>query len=125
MSSKSQSKAALELTKKPPKIAPALAKLAELEAVFGALAHEQRRHILLTLHFRGGELGAGAIAERFACSWPTTSRHLRVLMKAGLVTAKRLGRERIYRLERNLLLRVAGGWLDGFEAPEDDQPRVA
>jgi DNA-binding transcriptional ArsR family regulator len=82
--------------------------------VFAALAHEQRRHILLTLKFRGGEMSAGAIADRFACSWPTTTRHLRVLEAAGLVAVQKRGRERIYRLETERLLSVAGGWLDWF-----------
>lgn len=95
---------------------PSLAarKLEDLDAVFAALAHEQRRHILLTLHFRGGELGAGAIADRFACSWPTTSRHLKVLVDAGLITAERRGRERFYRLDRDRLRGVAGEWLRWF-----------
>lgn len=89
-------------------------KLADLEAVFSALAHEQRRHILLTLHFRGGELGAGAIADRFACSWPTTSRHLKILVDAGLIQVEKRGRERIYRLDRDRLLTITGDWLAWF-----------
>ena len=68
------------------------------------------------LHFRGGELTAGEIAERFACSWPTTSRHLRVLEDAGLVSVEPRGRERVYRLERERL-EVVRDWLDWFEAP--------
>ena len=82
--------------------------------MFAALAHEQRRHILLTLHFRGGEMTAGDIADRFHCSWPTTSRHLRVLEDAGLVTVEKRGRERVYRLDTTRLLDVAAGWLDWF-----------
>jgi DNA-binding transcriptional ArsR family regulator len=82
--------------------------------VFAALAHEQRRHILLTLRFRGGEMSAGDIADRFACSWPTTTRHLRVLEGAGLVTVEKRGRERIYKLETERLLAVTGGWLEWF-----------
>ena len=82
--------------------------------MFAALAHEQRRHILLTLHFRGGELSAGDIADRFACSWPTTTRHLRVLESAGLVSVDKRGRERFYKLETARLLEVAGGWLKWF-----------
>ena len=95
---------------------PSLAerKLADLEAVFAALGHDQRRHILLTLKFRGGEMTAGEIADRFACSWPTTSRHLRVLEDAGLVRVEKRGRERVYQLEMKRLLAVAGGWLDWF-----------
>ncbi len=83
--------------------------------MFSALAHEQRRHILLTLKFRGGQMSAGAIADRFSCSWPTTTRHLRVLREAGLVTVEKRGRERIYRLETEHLLRVTGNWLAWFD----------
>lgn len=83
--------------------------------MFNALAHEQRRHILLVLKFRGGELTAGQIADRFHCSWPTTTRHLRVLVDAGLVTFEKRGRERLYRLDTGRLLGVAGGWLEWFQ----------
>lgn len=99
---------------------PSLAerRLADLEDVFAALAHEQRRHILLTLHFRGGEMSAGDIADRFACSWPTTTRHLRVLEHAGLVSVEKRGRERIYKLASDRLLGVAGDWLGWFRAAQ-------
>jgi DNA-binding transcriptional ArsR family regulator len=96
---------------------PADRKLSDLEAVFTALAHEQRRHILLTLKFRGGEMTAGDIAKRFACSWPTTTGHLQVLEKAGLVVSEKRGRERLYRLDSKRLISVAGDWLAWF-APD-------
>ena len=93
-------------------------RLEDLDQVFSALAHEQRRHILLTLKFRGGEMTAGAIADRFACSWPTTTRHLRVLQAAGLVTVQKRGRERVYRLEAERLRTVVGDWVGWFaDAP--------
>jgi DNA-binding transcriptional ArsR family regulator len=57
---------------------------------------------------------AGDIADRFHCSWPTTSRHLRVLEDAGLVAVEKRGRERIYKLATARLLDVAGAWLDWF-----------
>lgn len=88
-------------------------------AVFLALAHEQRREILVTLQLHGGALAAGAIADRFSCSWPTTSRHLKVLVDAGLLRVERRGRERLYRLDRERLLSVAGDWLAWFTG---DQP---
>jgi DNA-binding transcriptional ArsR family regulator len=93
-----------------------LAELDELERVFGALAHASRRQILLVLHARGARVRAGDIADRFACSWPTTTRHLNVLVEAGLVSVEQEGRERFYRLETDRLRRVAGGWLAHFEA---------
>ncbi len=89
--------------------------LEDLELVFKALAHPSRRQILLVLQFRGGEVGAGDIASRFACTWPTTTRHLRVLREAGLVRVVGRGRKRFYRLERERLQRVVGEWLAGFD----------
>lgn len=91
-----------------------IAEVEEQERVFRALAHASRRHILVTLRARGGEASAGDIARRFSCSWPTTSRHLRVLEEAGLVSVHRQGRERFYRLERERLRRCLGGWLVHF-----------
>lgn len=93
---------------------PAEQGLADVADVFGALAHASRRHILLVLRFRGGAMTAGEIATRFACSWPTTSRHLRVLEAAGLVRVEKRGRERVYRLEAKRLRDVAAGWLRSF-----------
>jgi DNA-binding transcriptional ArsR family regulator len=89
--------------------------LEEIDAVFKALAHPSRRHVLLVIHYRGGEMTAGEIAGRFACSWPTTTRHLRVLEEAGLVRVLRRGRERIYTVDRERLRRVAGRWLTLFD----------
>lgn len=94
-------------------------RLADVDEVFKALAHASRRHILLVLHFRGGEMTAGDIAGRFGCSWPTTTRHLRVLEAAGLVRVEKRGRERIYRLDRGRLARVAGRWLATLAPPSD------
>jgi DNA-binding transcriptional ArsR family regulator len=89
--------------------------LADLERVFGALAHASRRQILLALYLRGGTLSAGQIAERFSCKWPTITRHLNLLVSAGLITVRKKGRERIYTLDRDRLVRVAGEWLRWFE----------
>jgi DNA-binding transcriptional ArsR family regulator len=89
--------------------------LDETERVFAALSHEVRRHILLLLSHRGGELPSGYLASRFAHSWPTTTRHLHVLEAAGLVSVRRDGRSCIYRLERERLQRVVGGWLAWLE----------
>lgn len=98
--------------------------------MFAALAHPSRRHVLLLMQFRGGEMTAGEIAERLACRWPTTSRHLRVLEDAGLVSVEAQGRERLYRLERKRLLSVTGEWLRWFDVElsedelEEDAPRA-
>ena len=88
--------------------------IAELTAVFTALSHPARRQILMTIHFRGGEMSAGEIADRFAHSWPTTTRHLRVLEQAGLVIATQEGRVRTYRADHSRLEAVQE-WLKWFE----------
>lgn len=89
--------------------------LEETEAVFAALAHEARRHILLLLSHMGDELPSGYLAARFQHSWPTTTRHLSVLEKAGLVEVRREGRSSHYRLKRETLERVVSGWLRHLE----------
>jgi uncharacterized membrane protein len=67
----------------------------------------------MILHFRGGRMTSGEIADRFSCAWPTTSRHLRKLEAAELVSVERSGREWIYTLNRKRL-GVVGEWLDWF-----------
>ncbi|MEM7202430.1 MAG: metalloregulator ArsR/SmtB family transcription factor [Planctomycetota bacterium] len=89
--------------------------LADTEEVFSALAHASRRHILLVLHYRGGEMSAGDIAKRFECTWPTVTRHLGVLCSAGLVEKRRDGRQSIYRLDYERLRSVVGSWVGNFE----------
>jgi DNA-binding transcriptional ArsR family regulator len=91
-----------------------LADLDALEGVFGALAHQTRRTIIAVLHARGGEMTSGAIASRFDCAWPTTTRHLRVLEDSGLIRAELRGRERVYRLDADRLRDVAGGWINRY-----------
>jgi len=98
-----------------PRLSRGQAKLADLEAVFGALANRSRRQILQVLQFRGGAMTSSEIAARFSCQWPTTTRHLRRLEEAGLVRVERKGREALYSLDRDRLQAVAGEWLALFE----------
>ena len=90
---------------------PDVPSLKDVDLVFEALAHEARRHLVLLLSHLGGELPSGYLATHFQHSWPTTTRHLRVLEKAGLVEVRREGRSSHYRLNRARLQWVVGGWL--------------
>jgi DNA-binding transcriptional ArsR family regulator len=83
--------------------------------VFGALANEHRRHILVTLHARGGAMTAGELADRFSHSWSTTTRHLQRLEAAGLVHVERVGRERRYTLDSRHLRRTTSTFLRVFD----------
>ena len=89
--------------------------------MFLALAHEARRQVLLLLGQRGGELPSGYLAARFQHSWPTTSRHLKVLEEAGLVEVRRHGRSSNYRLNRARLEHVVGGWMGHLEPVGPEQ----
>jgi len=88
--------------------------LAEVESVFLALSHETRRQVLVLLSQRGGELPSGYLAARFAHSWPTTTRHLKVLEEAGLVEVRHEGRSSLYRLRRDHLWDVVSAWARHF-----------
>jgi DNA-binding transcriptional ArsR family regulator len=89
-----------------------------LNLVFEALAHPNRRQILLILKLRGGHMTAGEIASRFSCTWPTTTRHLNALHRAGLVNVQQLGRVRTYSIEQKTMLIRLRGWLQWFERTE-------
>lgn len=89
--------------------------------VFQAIAHPTRR--LLLENLAGGEQPVNTLAAPFAMSRPAVSQHLRVLLEAGLVAERRVGRERVYRLEpgslrdvREWVNRYDGFWSDRLGA---------
>ncbi len=68
----------------------------QTRSVLRALA-EPRRVAILGL-IRRRELRAGQIADNFNTTRSAISQHLRVLMKAGLLSERRRGTSRLYRL---------------------------
>jgi DNA-binding transcriptional ArsR family regulator len=62
-----------------------------------ALGDRTRREIMERL--RGGPRPVGEIAAGLPVSRPAVSQHLRVLKEAGLVTERKQGTRRIYRVE--------------------------
>lgn len=107
----------LTLSDSPPK-RDGKAELEAQQAVFHALSHPARRQILQVLQFRGGTMTAGDIASRFSCSWPTTTRHLKVLREAGLVQFTVEGRERHYQLNAPFLTETVDAWVTWFRPKE-------
>ena len=79
-----------------------------LSDVFSALADPTRRAILARL--AEGPATVGELAEPFALSLPTVSRHIAALEKAGLVRKTRRGQERVVELE-SARLRDAEEWI--------------
>jgi DNA-binding transcriptional ArsR family regulator len=93
---------------------PGLADLDRLDAVFAALSHRTRRAILVTLLAHGGSQVSGKIAVRMDHSWQTTSRHLRVLEEAGLISVGLQGRERVYTLNADYMTGLLADWTARF-----------
>jgi DNA-binding transcriptional ArsR family regulator len=58
-------------------------------------------------------LTAGELAGRFSHSWPTTTRHLKVLENAGLVVVATVGRERHVSVESKRLRELLDLWCTG------------
>ena len=92
--------------------------LEQADRIFSALSHRMRRSILVVLSARGGSMTSGEIADRFDCTWPTTSRHLKLLEEAGLVEFVVEGRERHYRLLRSPLTKELRSWTERFETAD-------
>jgi DNA-binding transcriptional ArsR family regulator len=80
--------------------------------IFHAIAHPARRTILVLLKM--GDKPASELAQPFGVSFAAISQHLKVLKDADLVSERREGRQRIYRLEPKPLREVVN-WAREFE----------
>src|SRR3954470_18780667 len=86
----------------------AMARPADLDHVFAALADPTRRAIVERL-LGGGDLTVGEIAKPFRISAPAITRHLQVLENAGLIE-KRIDRQFRVVHARPEALRPLGSW---------------
>jgi DNA-binding transcriptional ArsR family regulator len=84
-----------------------------LSITFAALADPTRRAILARL--AQGEATVTELAEPFALSLPTVSKHLKVLQRAGLIAQGRQAQWRPCRLEPGPLREVAA-WTEQYRA---------
>jgi DNA-binding transcriptional ArsR family regulator len=93
-----------------------------------ALGDRTRRAIFEML--RNGPLAVGEIADELPVSRPAVSQHLRVLKEAGLVTERRNGTRRIYRVDPDGLAGLRAYFdafwneaLAAFKAAAEDERR--
>lgn len=93
------------------------------DRVFAALASAPRRRILAFLAQTA--LSTADLAERFGISAPAVSRHLSVLLRAGLVTAERQARRVLYRLQRDVLLDSLARFASEVDGPLRRAPQLA
>ena len=93
----------------------------DVDGLFVALADPTRRRVVELLGEqprRAGELSAAA-----GTSAPVMSRHLRILLEAGLVADERVpddARLRVFRLRREPVLALEA-WLDQLQAHWNEQ----
>jgi DNA-binding transcriptional ArsR family regulator len=93
----------------------------DVSMLFDALADQTRRQVVLLL--RDGPRRAGELASASGTSAPTMSRHLRVLLHAGIVADERPphdARARVFRL-RPESIEAIQSWLDQLQAHSDEQ----
>jgi DNA-binding transcriptional ArsR family regulator len=90
---------------------PALHDGTRLDGVFGALADPVRRAILVKLD--GHELLVSEIAAPFEISLQAVSKHIQVLVRAGLVRQERTGRISRCRLDAGPIYEAAV-WLNRY-----------
>jgi DNA-binding transcriptional ArsR family regulator len=87
-------------------------------AVFQALADPTRHAIFQRL--KAGPVAVGELAAGLPVSRPAVSQHLRVLKEAGLVSERRDGTRRVYRIEPRgvwaLRRSIDRMWEDALEA---------
>jgi len=94
---------------------------AELAVLFAALADPARRQVLQLLG--AGPRRAGELAAAVGMSPPAMSRHLRVLLQAGIVADERTAQDarlRYFRLRPQSMLALQA-WLDQLQAHWDEQ----
>ncbi|NEE03812.1 ArsR/SmtB family transcription factor [Phytoactinopolyspora halotolerans] len=80
--------------------------------VFAALASPARRELLRLL--LDGPRTVNDLASHFDMRRPSVSEHLKILRDAGLVSERKVGRERHYQLEAEPLMELQE-WLHPYE----------
>jgi len=79
---------------------------------FNAVAEPKRRQILEVLGRQ--ELSVNEIVQRLGWTQPMVSKHLGVLKQVGLVSERRVGRQRMYRVNAEQLKPIYD-WVAPFE----------
>jgi DNA-binding transcriptional ArsR family regulator len=95
--------------------------VAEVDALFEALSDPTRRQVVQLLSAQPRR--AGELARAAGVSPPVISRHLRILLAAGVVDDERVpgdARLRIFHLKREPLVALQA-WLDQLQAQWNEQ----
>ena len=83
-----------------------------LDKIFGALADVTRRDILKRLS--RAEHTISELAQPYAMSLAAIAKHVSVLEKAGLITKRRSGKEKVIQIQPKTI-KVAAAYLSEYE----------
>lgn len=91
---------------------------------FNAVAEPKRRQLIQAMGAQ--ELSVNEIVKRLGWNQPSVSKHLGVLKQVGLVSERRVGRQRLYRVNAERLKPIFDWvtpfekyWVDRFERLDD------
>jgi DNA-binding transcriptional ArsR family regulator len=90
-----------------------MARAATTTDVFNAIAEPRRREILAVL-IDGHGHAVGDVVQALRMPQPTVSKHLRVLLKVGVVSVTKQGQHRLYQLNAKELKPVHD-WVKTYE----------
>ncbi|MEW6332329.1 MAG: metalloregulator ArsR/SmtB family transcription factor [Pseudomonadota bacterium] len=93
-------------------------KSSRLDALFGAVADPTRRAILARLV--SSDARVTEIADDFPISLNSTSKHIKILERAGLVRRKIIGRDHFLSLNADPLAEAAA-WIDHYRRFWDER----
>ncbi|HEV2123749.1 MAG TPA: metalloregulator ArsR/SmtB family transcription factor [Chloroflexota bacterium] len=95
-----------------PEVLPLREHLAASREMLSALADPARQDLVQVL--ARDELNVTDITSRISISRPTVSHHLGILRRAGLVRARKVGKEVFYRLDKDRISRTLEGLLESL-----------
>jgi len=90
-----------------------MARTATTTDVFNAIAEPRRREIIAILS-DGEEWAVNDVVAKVDIEQPTVSKHLRVLLKVGVVNVVKRGQHRMYRLDP-IQLKPVHDWVKSYE----------
>lgn len=86
------------------------------DGVFRALADASRRQLLDRLHRKNGQ-ALSELCQGLAMTRQAVAKHLSILQGANLVSARRLGREKLHFINPVPINEIAERWIGKFERP--------
>lgn len=90
--------------------------------VYQAIADPVRRDIIHLLSKQA--MNVNSVAQHYDISRPAISRHLRILRECGIIKVNKSGRERLCKIEPEML-QMAFNWMDQYKElwnPNDNIP---